>query len=129
MTYVKKEKKMKKFMGTLLKIILIIAVAIVLGIVAFIILAQYREANYYQYTEAVGRIEKKYTALGEHKVSYQEVDADNDVIGKYAIWYPSKLKSKDNKYPVVIFAKATDKVIARKKNVDQGIPINNLTAI
>lgn len=98
---------MKKVMMTLLKIVLIIIAVIVVGAVAFILLAQHREANYYKYTEATEEIEKKYTALGDKEVSYKEYDADNDVIGKYAVWYPSELESNNRKYPVVIFANGT----------------------
>lgn len=98
---------MKKVMMTLLKIVLIIIAVIVVGAVALILLAQHREANYYKYTEAAGEIEKKYTALGDKEVSYKEYDADDDVIGKYAVWYPSELESNDRKYPVVIFANGT----------------------
>lgn len=95
---------MKKLMITILKIALIIIAVIVIGIVAIILIASHREANYYKYTEAVGEIEKKYTALGDKEVSYKEYNADDDVIGKYAVWYPSELENNNNKYPVVIFA-------------------------
>lgn len=98
---------MKKGMMTILKIALIIIAVIVIGIVAIILIASHREANYYKYTEAVGEIEKKYTALGDKEVSYKEYNADDDVIGKYAVWYPSELENSDNKYPVVIFANGT----------------------
>lgn len=98
---------MKKIMMTLLKIAFIMIAVVVVGVVAFILLAQQRGANYYQYTEAVGEIEKKYTAFGDKEVSYKEYDADGGVIGKYAVWYPSELESGDNKYPVVIFANGT----------------------
>lgn len=98
---------MKKAMLALLKIVLIIIAVVVVGVAAFIMLAQHREANYYKYTEAAGEIEKKYTSLGDKEVSYKEYDADDDVIGKYAVWYPSELESSDNKYPVVIFANGT----------------------
>ncbi|MED5121758.1 alpha/beta hydrolase [Priestia megaterium] len=98
---------MKKIMITLLKIILIIFVVILLGIFAFIKIAEHREANYSKYTETAGEIEKKYTELGDKEVAYKEYDANDDVIGKYAIWFPSELESKENKYPVVIFANGT----------------------
>ena len=98
---------MKKAMLALLKIVLIIIAVVVVGVAAFIMLAQHREANYYKYTEAAGEIEKKYTSLGDKEVSYKEYDADDDVIGKYAVWYPSELESSDSKFPVVIFANGT----------------------
>lgn len=60
--------------------------------------------NYWKYAETSGGIETKYTALGEHEVSYKEYDANDEIIGKYAVWYPDDLESSDNKYPVVVFA-------------------------
>lgn len=98
---------MQKFVMTILKIVLLIIAVVAVGIVAFILFAQHRETNYYKYTEAIGEIEKKYTALGDKEVSHKEYDADDDVIGKYAFWYPSELESDNNKYPVVIFATGT----------------------
>lgn len=98
---------MKRLMMVLVKIILIVLVVIVLAIVAFIVLAGQREAQYFKYTENTGEVEMKYTALGAKEVSYQEFVADNEVIGKYAVWYPSELESGDKIYPVVIFANGT----------------------
>lgn len=63
--------------------------------------------NYWKYTETSRDIETKYTALGEHKVSYKEYDANDEIIGKYAVWYPDDLENSDNKYPVVVFANGT----------------------
>lgn len=60
--------------------------------------------NYWKYAETNGGIETKYIALGEHEVSYKEYDANDEIIGKYAVWYPDGLESSDNKYPVVVFA-------------------------
>lgn len=77
---------MKKVVITLLKIVLIMIAVVIVAVVAFILLAQHREANYEEYTEAVGEIEKKYTALGDKEVSYKEYDAVDNVIGKYAVW-------------------------------------------
>lgn len=98
---------MKKIVMAFLIIILIIIAVIAAGVVAFILFAQHREANYYNYTEVAGEIEQTYTALGNKEVSYQEYDADVEAIGKYAVWYPSELETSDNKYPVVIFANGT----------------------
>lgn len=98
---------MKKIMMIFLKIILIMIAVFVIGVAAFILFAQHREANYYNYTETVGEIEKRYTALGDKEVTYQEYDAGDDTVGKYAVWYPSELETSDNEYPVVIFANGT----------------------
>lgn len=98
---------MRKMIKILFKVILIIAILVIVCIIAFVLVAKERETNYSKYTETIGAIEKTYTALGNYEVSYQEYDANDKVIGKYAIWYPSKLENGDNKYPVVIFANGT----------------------
>lgn len=41
------------------------------------------------------------------KQSYKEYDANDEIIGKYAVWYPADLENSDNKYPVVVFANGT----------------------
>ena len=68
--------------------------------------------SFFDYTksnveDAKGEIERKYSGYGEYKVSYKEYNANNSVIGKYAVWYPSKLINGEKKYPVVIFANGT----------------------
>lgn len=99
----------------LLKAVLIIAVLVIVCVIALALAAHERETNYAKYIEAAGEIEKTYAALGDCKVSYKEYDAKNDVIGKYAIWYPSELESADDKRPVVIFANGTGSVSSTYK--------------
>lgn len=106
---------MKKIMITVLKIVLIVLALIVLAVVAFIMLAGKKEAQYYKYTETAGKIEAKYTALGDKKVSYLEFPADDGTIGKYAVWYPTELESGSDTYPVVIFANGTGSTSATYK--------------
>ena len=89
---------MKKVMMTVFKIVLILIAVVVVGVVALILFALHKESNYYKYTEAVGEIEQKYTAFGDKEVSCQEYDANDDVIGKYAVWYPSELESSNTQY-------------------------------
>lgn len=91
---------MKKVMMTVFKIVLILIAVVVVGVVALILFALHKESNYYKYTEAVGEIEQKYTAFGDKEVSCQEYDANDDVIGKYAVWYPSELESSNTQYPL-----------------------------
>ncbi|MFQ9667739.1 MAG: chlorophyllase/cutinase-like alpha/beta fold protein [Thomasclavelia spiroformis] len=98
---------MKKVVKILGLTIFMIIILIIVGIIAITWIAHKKDNNYSKYTETSGVIEKKYTALGDYEVSYKEYDANNDVIGKYALWYPDELESKDNKYPVVIFANGT----------------------
>ena len=98
---------MKNIVTTLLKVILIVLALVVLAIIAFVMLAGKRDAEYYKYTETGGEIEKRYAEFGDKEVSYKEFDAENEVIGKYAVWYPSELETGDGTYPVVIFANGT----------------------
>ena len=79
---------MKRVVKLLLKIFLIVIALIVLAVFAFLKIAEHREANYYNYTQTAGAIETEYAALGGMNVSYLEFNAINDVIGKYAVWYP-----------------------------------------
>ena len=88
-------------------VILVIVAVVVVGGALLLMIINERSANYYQYTETVGDVEKKYTALGEHKVSTKEYDANDATIGKYVVWYPSDLESTEGNFPVVIFANGT----------------------
>lgn len=98
---------MKKVIKIILIILLILVLLIIGGILVMFGVMNNRNENYYKYATPAGEIEKNYTALGEHEVSYKEYDANDEIIGKYAVWYPDDLKSSDNKYPVVIFANGT----------------------
>lgn len=106
---------MKKIVKVLLIAISVIVILVIVGIIVIARVAHERETNYNKYTETEGEIEKTYSALGDFEVSYKEYGADDDVIGKYAIWYPDELESRDNKYPVVIFANGTGSTSATYK--------------
>lgn len=106
---------MKKVVKIMLIAVLILAVFVAGAVVVIGKIAQEREMNYSKYTETEGDVEKTYTAQGDYKVSYKEYDASDDVIGKYAVWYPNELESKDNKYPVVIWANGTGSTSATYK--------------
>lgn len=97
-------------------VLLIVAAVIAVAVIALILLAGKREAEYYKYTQTAGEIEKKYAALGDKKVSYKEFDAGSEAIGKYAVWYPSELESGSGAYPVVIFANGTGSTSATYKS-------------
>ena len=94
-------------MKKVIKVVMIIVVVVIVGVVALFAKASYKNANYWKYTETSGEIEAKYTALGEYEVSTKEYDANDETIGKYAVWYPSDLENSESKYPVVIFANGT----------------------
>lgn len=98
-------------MEKVIRIILITVLAVVIltigGCAVILGIIGHKGKNYWKYAETSGGIETKYTALGEHEVSYKEYDANDEIIGKYAVWYPDDLESSDNKYPVVVFANGT----------------------
>lgn len=102
-----------------LKIVLIIVAALIVlvvgGVVLLFIAASNKSENYWKYTQTGGEIEARYTALGPCEVSYQEYDAKDETIGKYAVWYPENLESSENKYPVVVFANGTGSTSATYK--------------
>ena len=97
-------KKVVKIVGIVLLALIVLVAA---GIFTLSKKAAERSEHYYNYANTGGEIEKKYTALGDKAVSYQEYDAGDPVIGKYAVWYPSELESLDQVYPVVIWANGT----------------------
>lgn len=80
---------------------------IVLAIIVLLIIGAYKNNHYYENAVTGGEIDKKYSALGTYDVSNIEFDAKTADYGKYAIYYPSKLKREDSKYPVVIWANGT----------------------
>lgn len=94
---------MKKF----IKIIGIIFLIIIVAIFALLKVIEYRGNHYYNYLETEKDLEKKYSRLGEHKVSFKSFDAGNDVFKEYEIWYPSDLENSKEKYPLVVVANGT----------------------
>lgn len=97
-------------MKKVIKIILIaLLVLVVIGIGGCsILMSIINKANetYWEHSRPAGVIETKYTALGEHEVTFAEFDAENDIWQKYVICYPSDMK--DGKtYPLIIIANGT----------------------
>ena len=98
---------MKKAMKITLIIVGVIILFVILGLVGCMAAMDKRNKTYYEYTKTGGDIEAKYTAMGEFETEYKEFKADDDKIGKYAVWYPKELESGDNKYPIVLWANGT----------------------
>lgn len=96
--------KVLKVVGVVL---LALAVLVVGGLFAVAKVGEYKSAHYYEYAVTGGEIEKKYSAIGPHDVSYVEFDAMTSAYGKYAIWYPGELEDEGGAYPVVIWANGT----------------------
>lgn len=80
---------------------------IIVGVILLVLLAGYKNENYWKYTDAKGVIETKYSDLGEHEVIYAEFDAPDSVWKKYEVWYPADMVEHDEKYPMVIMANGT----------------------
>lgn len=98
---------MKRVLKVVGIVLLVVIALIVVVLVALGKMAGDKSAHYYNYSNPVGEIEKKYTAMGEMKVSSKEYPSDSEAIGKFVVWYPSVLESTDQKYPVVLWANGT----------------------
>ena len=97
-------KKVFKIIGI---IVLVIIVLIAAGLFIISKLAAQKNEHYYEYSNSVGELEIKYTAMGDSDVSYEEIEANDEVIKKYAVWYPSELENTEAVYPVVVWANGT----------------------
>lgn len=98
---------MKKVIRIILITVLAVVILVIGGCAVILGIIGHKGKNYWKYAETGGGIEAKYTALGKHEVSCKEYDANDEIIGKYAVWYPGDLESSDNKYPIVVFANGT----------------------
>lgn len=81
---------------------LIITITVILAASGIVKAA--RNGHYYRYTDPVGRIETKFTAMGEFEVAGKEYDADDVQIKKYTVWYPKTLEDETRLWPVVLWA-------------------------
>ena len=98
---------MKRIFKKVMKVILTIVIVIAVILCLLTIVSRYKEAHYYNNSEAAGEIEKKYTALGQYKVSHQTVKVDDDQTKSYEIYYPSDLETASETYPLVIMVNGT----------------------
>lgn len=94
-------------MKVILKIALVIIIIQALLVTAGVIFFKYKGTHYYKFTKTEQPIEKQYTALGAHEISFAEFKAEDETIKKYEIWYPKELESNYMKYPVVVVANGT----------------------
>ncbi len=118
-TAVKQSEKPKKNYKTLKRVLTVIGIVILVVVVLLVTMTAcngYKEKNYYKYATPSGEIEKKYTDMGVLDVSYDEYKSDN-AYKKYEIWYPSEMKEKDVKYPLVIMANGTGIKASKYKEV------------
>ncbi len=101
---------MKKAVKRVLLIVGIVFLVTIVAVISIFAVScginSYKEKNYYKYATPYGEIEKKYTPMGGLDVSYDEYKSDN-AYKKYEIYYPSEMKDKDVKYPLVIMSNGT----------------------
>lgn len=97
----------------IIKFILIFLIIVLLLIIGLIIMlrnlaAKPVKSDYFNYVDAWGTLEKKYTNYGEFEVNSIEFTSNEELFTKYKIWYPSELEENDiKKYPVVLFVNGT----------------------
>ena len=91
----------------MLKVLGIIVLVIFILIVGLIFIAINKSNKYYKYTKTEGRIEKKFTELGNKEVKSKEYDAGDDTIKKYVVYYPEEIQNENKEYPIVIWANGT----------------------
>lgn len=105
-------------MGKVLKKILI-AISIIVGIVVVLLivftiknhfdsLKPHLKDDYYNEFKSDYELEKKYAGLGSYEVANADYDAGNKKIGKYRVWYPKELESKQQEYPLIVITNASN---------------------
>lgn len=108
---------MKRIFKKVLKVILTIVIVIAIILCTMTIISRYKEAHYYNYADAAGTIEKKYTAMGTYSVARQSIKANDDQIKSYEIYYPSALETSLEQYPLVIMVNGTGYPVSKYREV------------
>ncbi|MCM1259596.1 MAG: hypothetical protein NC182_01465 [Prevotella sp.] len=108
---------MKKVLKIFFIIIVVIIALPIIGVISCTSIIHYRNVYYYKNATPYGEIEKKYTALGELKVSYKEFKCENQDYKKYEIFYPSILEKENKTYPLVIMVNGTGITASKYKEV------------
>lgn len=103
-----KMKKVLKIIG----ILLLCIIAFIVVLLIFLSKRQFVAKDYSEKTETGGTIEANYMKRGAYEVSYYE-EPTMQGFEKYEIYYPTELKSKDKKYPVVVFANGTGAKVSK----------------
>lgn len=105
---------MKKIIkGILLAAVVIVGIVAVLLIVFtvknhFDSLKPQLTDDYYTEFQSDYELEKKYAGLGSCEVANADFDADDKKIGKYRVWYPKELESKQQEYPLIVITNASN---------------------
>ncbi len=105
---------MKKIIkGILITVVVIVGIVVVLLIVLtiknhFDLLKPHLTDDYYTEFKSDYKLEKKYADLGNYEVTNVDYDADDKKIGKYRVWYPKELESKQQEYPLIVITNASN---------------------
>ncbi len=105
---------MKKLVkGILIAVGVIVLAVVVLLVVLFV--KNYIDSqkplltdDYYTWVEYDSKTEEKYAYPGSYEVSDETIKADNKTIKEYRIWYPTELKDKNEKYPLIMVVNASN---------------------
>lgn len=104
-------KKMIKIIGIIfLCLIIVIALLIGIGIIKNKIDSKksWVSNTYYEDFKSDSKLEKKYSGLGEYKVSKLTIDTEDEAIDNYRIWYPSNIKDENKQYPLIVVVNASN---------------------
>ena len=96
-------------MKKIFNILGIIMFTLIILIIITIVILLFKKAvpkDYYNKVDTVGDIESKYIQMGTHDVTSIKINAMQN-FKAYEIWYPTDIKTSNEKYPVVIFANGT----------------------
>lgn len=104
-------KKMLKIIGIVILCILIVILLIIgFGVIKNHIDSQksWLTTDYYTEFKTSSELEKKYSGLGENQVSNLVLEADDEAIDNYRIWYPKQLENEDTTYPLIVVVNASN---------------------
>ncbi len=101
---------MKKVFKIILIILLVVVVLVVALLVKNYIDTQkpYYADDYYTALKSDSEMEKRYSGLGKYDVSDEKIKSSNKTIKEYRIWYPTELKDKNEKYPLIMVVNASN---------------------
>ena len=98
-----------KGIGTVLKVIGIIALALVVLIAVFLFWLSHRPFVPNSYTKTVetgGAAEARYLAMGPYEVKQEKAEAPEDW-KEFVAWYPAELEDSEGQWPAVVFVNGT----------------------
>ncbi len=91
--------------------IIILIILALISIITFIFIKKLNEPvvkeNYFKEVKSFGKLEKKYSSMGDYDVNSMEFDSNEDFFSKYKVWYPIDIEKSNTKYPLVVMANGT----------------------